>query len=261
MEQATSRRAKAIKALRIALAAIFVMSAVYILVVILKGFITGEGIGEDLARSLIAEIVAFALSLWAIDAFTRYIAKKEGEQRREPLEGVIYARLSRIIRDLAVDILPPEAYTENDRVYENIYGDRAARVDLKQNSYSHLFSLTKEHVERKYTKGETFSTELLSQAKEQLGRILDRSFSFLDPELVLYMVRLETCLERSIELLDGMKDKDWEERLSRQKVAYSLSLVASSVVKAREWLDRVLDKHFKEVAQHTYRPASEDTKL
>lgn len=203
----------------------------------------------DVVANLLAEAIVLTLSLFIVDTLTRLIDRKREEQQREPLEGIIYGSLFRIVKDLVVTILPMDAYTENDRRYENIYGDIAAPgVDLKQKNHDRLFLLIREHIERKCTMGETFDTALLTRTGKHLKDILDRSSSFLDPVLVSHLMRLENRMEYSIALLSGMKDKDWQEELSRQKVTYSLSLIASSVVKVREWLDRTLDERFKEVA-------------
>jgi len=250
MKQPTSRAmnliSKAIKALTVVL--LFVL-AVYVLLIILEGCITGGGIGKDLAINLASEFIAFTISLSIVNILTNYIARIKEKQRQLPLECILYARLFRILRDLIVNILPQEAYRENDSVYVSRYGDRVALgIDLKQESYSRLFSLAEEYVERKYADGEKFDAAPLDHVREQLRTVLDRSFYFLDPEFVSHMVRLETYLEWSVESLHGMKDEDWKEKLSRQKFAYSLSLVASAVVKVREWLDRMLKKHFEVMA-------------
>ncbi len=225
-------------------ATLVVVLVVFILLTLLEGFVVEGGIGRDVALNLAAEAIAFTLSIFLINAITDYIDKRKERLRRLPLERIVYARLLRIVRDLIVNILPQEAYEENDSVFESNYGDSAApRIDLKQDSLDRLFALTNEYVERRYTDGGKVDAVSLNHIKERLGTVLDRAFSFLDPKFVSCLVTLEMRLEHSTELLDDMKDKDWEEELFRQKVAYSLSLVAFAVVEVREWLDRMLDKH------------------
>ena len=229
-------------------ATLVVVLVVFILLTLLEGFVVEGGIGRDVALNLAAEAIAFTLSIFLINTITDYIDKRKERLRWLPLKCIIYARLLGIVRDLTVNILPQEAYDENDSVYESNYGDSAAPgIDLKQESLDRLFALTKEHVEGRYSDGEKVDVASLDHVKEQLEDILDRSFSLLDPEFVSYLLRLETRLEHSVELLGGMKDEDWQEEPFRQKVAYSLSLVAFAVVGVREWLDRMLDKHFEAV--------------
>jgi hypothetical protein len=229
-------------------ATLVVVLVVFILLTFLEGFVTEGGIGRDVALNLAAEGIAFTLSILLVNEITGRIKRRKEKLRRLPLMCTIYARLIGIVRDLTVNILPQEAYEENDSVYESNYGDSAAPgIDLKQESLDRLFALTNEYVERRYTDGGKVDVASLDHVKEQLENILDRSFSLLDPEFVSYLLRLETRLEHSVELLGGMKDEDWQEEPFRQKVAYSLSLVAFAAVKVREWLDRMLDEHFNVV--------------